>query len=170
MSNATNDCSRSVQIALLLLKELKLGPESAWHIWIQSLPQRFHTLLHWRQEELEDLQMNSTSAERAFILRVSLSRCQLSATFLTHTGRMATPSQGAQTFCCVPVWSHMLLRCLFPFAQRHDCNASQNLAPRMRSLSLPCLAPFSAEMCAQSLLNLTQMHIPCTCHAWADLA
>ena len=65
-------CFRGVQIALLLVKELKLESQSALHAWIQSLPQHFSTLMHWSQDELEELQMNSTSAECAFLGRVML--------------------------------------------------------------------------------------------------
>lgn len=61
---------RSVQIALVLLRELKLGPESAWHVWLQSLPQHFHTLMHWTHAELEQLQINSTAAEQDLLQRV----------------------------------------------------------------------------------------------------
>ncbi len=56
-----------MHLALVLLRELKLGPASAWHVWIQSLPQHFNTLVHWTPGELDQLQMNSTSAERDYI-------------------------------------------------------------------------------------------------------
>ena len=68
-SNGTSGCLKSVQIALLLLTELKLGFQSALHAWIQSLPQQFSTLMHWNRHELEELQMNSTSIERAFLFQ-----------------------------------------------------------------------------------------------------
>ncbi|KAL0043703.1 hypothetical protein WJX82_004753 [Trebouxia sp. C0006] len=60
----------SVQIALVLVREMKRGSESPWHVWIQSLPRRFNTLMHWNQQELDQLHMNSTTAEQDLLTRV----------------------------------------------------------------------------------------------------
>ena len=61
---------RSVQIALVLVREMKRGSESPWHVWTQSLPHRFNTLMHWNQQELDRLHMNSTTAEQDLLTRV----------------------------------------------------------------------------------------------------
>ncbi|DBA82091.1 TPA: Ribosomal lysine N-methyltransferase 4, variant 3 [Trebouxia sp. C0004] len=60
----------SIQIALVLIRETKRGSESPWHVWIQSLPRRFTTLMHWNQQQLDQLHMNSTTAEQDFLTRV----------------------------------------------------------------------------------------------------
>jgi len=49
---------------------MKRGGESPWHVWIQSLPRRFNTLMHWNQQELDQLHMNSTTAEQDFLIQV----------------------------------------------------------------------------------------------------
>lgn len=57
------DC-RDVQLGLRLLQEVKAGPQSKWHTWIQTLPKSFDTLIFWGDAELEDLQTGTMPAEQ----------------------------------------------------------------------------------------------------------
>ena len=69
--NKQESFCRSIQIALMLLREVKHGTQSSWHVWIHSLPQHFDTLMHWSQQELDQLQMSSTPAEQEYLTQVS---------------------------------------------------------------------------------------------------
>lgn len=61
---------RHLQLALLLLTELKQGTRSKWHPYIAALPTSVHTLLHWTEEELKDLQYSTSEHEQRFLLEV----------------------------------------------------------------------------------------------------
>ena len=61
---------RHVKLGLLLLKEVKRGPESPWHLWVDSLPQQIDTLIHWSDAELKQLQMDTTATERELLTHV----------------------------------------------------------------------------------------------------
>ena len=77
----------------MLLCEVKYGAESPWHVWIRSLPQHFDTLMHWSQQELDQLQMNSTPAEQEYLTRVS--SLFLCAALLCLTGETYREASGA---------------------------------------------------------------------------
>ena len=61
---------RHLQLALLLLTELKQGTKSKWHPYIAALPTSVHTLLHWTEEELKDLQYSTSEHEQHFLQEV----------------------------------------------------------------------------------------------------
>ncbi len=85
-------CCRSIQIALVLLRELKMGPELLWRVWIQSLPQHFNTLMHWSPEELAQLQLNSSRTEQDFLFQVSKTYAIYMVLFYEFSKEIQIPS------------------------------------------------------------------------------
>ena len=67
---------RNRQLGLIFLKEVKRGTESRFHGWIESLPKEVPTLIHWTDKELQQLQLDSTTAEKDLLAEVCL-RCAL---------------------------------------------------------------------------------------------
>lgn len=72
---------RNRQLGLILLKEAKDGSESKFKLYIESLPREVHTLINWSQQELQQLQMDSTPTEKDFLTQV--------VTFLSACPRLA---------------------------------------------------------------------------------
>lgn len=63
---------RHLQLALILLSEFKKGTASKWQPYIAALPTSCDTLMHWSDEELEELQYSSTEHEQHFLQKVWL--------------------------------------------------------------------------------------------------
>ena len=61
---------RHLQLALLLLSEVKKGTASEWRPYIAALPTSFNTLAHWSEEELEGLQYSTTEQEQHLLQQV----------------------------------------------------------------------------------------------------
>ena len=61
---------RNRQLGLILLKEVKQASKSKFKLWIESLPSEVPTLMNWSQKELQQLQMDTTSAEKDFLTQV----------------------------------------------------------------------------------------------------
>ncbi|KAL0044789.1 hypothetical protein WJX82_009632 [Trebouxia sp. C0006] len=59
-------CGENVKLALVLLRKAKRGQDSPWQLWIESLPHEVATLMHWSDKELQQLQLDSTPAEKEF--------------------------------------------------------------------------------------------------------
>ena len=66
---------RYLQLALLLLTEVKKGTESPWHPYIQTLPNSVNTLLHWTDDDLRELQYTRPGHEQQFLQEVSARPC-----------------------------------------------------------------------------------------------
>ncbi|KAL3142193.1 hypothetical protein ABBQ38_002543 [Trebouxia sp. C0009 RCD-2024] len=62
--------NKHLQLALLLLDEFKKGTASKWHPYIAALPTSCDTLVHWSEEELEELQYSTTEHEQHFLQKV----------------------------------------------------------------------------------------------------
>ena len=58
---------RHLQLALLLLTEVKKGTNSTWHPYIHSLPSSVNTLLHWTDAQLQELQYSRSGHEQQFL-------------------------------------------------------------------------------------------------------
>ena len=101
---------RYLQLALLLLTEVKKGTDSQWHPYIQHLPNSVHTLLHWTNEELRELQYTKPGHEQQFLLEVGAIFCiePQQPLFLT----MATSFEYTQH--CLS-WTPYVPACCMPF-------------------------------------------------------
>ena len=64
---------RDVQLAALLLWHAKQGPQSDWYPYIQALPPKFDTLIHWTSAQLDELQLGTTITESGFRSEVHFS-------------------------------------------------------------------------------------------------
>ena len=70
-TECTAQYHRNVKLALVLLRKAKRGQDSPWQLWIESLPHEVATLMHWSDKELQQLQLDSTPAEKEFYDQVS---------------------------------------------------------------------------------------------------
>ena len=62
-SSAAALLCRHMQLALLLLNEVKQSPASKFHPWIQTLPIIFDSLKYWSKAEMDELQTGTMPGE-----------------------------------------------------------------------------------------------------------
>lgn len=63
-AEAWDACSQHMQVALLLLQEVKQGPASKFDPWIQTLPTTFDSLQYWSKAEMDELQTGTMPGEQ----------------------------------------------------------------------------------------------------------
>ena len=59
-----------MKLGLALLQEARRGTESQWQLYVEALPKRVETLVHWSDAELQQLHMDSTAVEKELINHV----------------------------------------------------------------------------------------------------
>lgn len=155
---------RSIQIALKVLRELKRGPESPWHAYLQALPTQFDTLIHWTPQELSSLQMNCTADESAFIdqvlvLWLLMHHFSFTCSAITCALSCFVPIKPSQPNTPTLVWSK----------HGSGCVSKQTKGVLVvRMLKCHFLCPFVDSSPAASLPNLTLLSVECNFHSWTQ--